>query len=187
MYFKGSAAQKVVLLISILEHAASLFRVACACNSSGVRGWGCCSGPRVPVARFGVWRRPCAARLLTFFLQRKTTLLPLKYLPACAVFGVAGLRRPRWRPSCPAHAATQKKGGSLFNSDHKTIHFRIPIDRAISAQARRFEAGPPFQSDERAVSRMWAGAQKGRPAHETCHCCLLFTIQHVSEKSYSRL
>ena len=114
VYFKGSVAQKVVLLISILEHAASLFRVACACNSPGVRGWGCCPAPRAPVARFGVWRRPCAARLLTFFLQRKTTLLPLKYLPACAVFGFAGLRRPPCPPRCPAHAATQKKGGSLF-------------------------------------------------------------------------
>jgi hypothetical protein len=52
VYFKGSTAQKVVLLISI--HAASLFRVACACNSYEVRGWEVF--PVTPGACSAVWR-----------------------------------------------------------------------------------------------------------------------------------
>ena len=136
--FKGSAAQKVVLLISILEHAASLVRVACACNSPGVRGWGCCSGPRAPVARFGVWRRPCAARLLPFFLQRKTTLLPLKYtaLPLKYTQGTSG--RTIWPPCPPRVPGTPGESKHAPSFQQSDFQNKLPSLTARAVTTRLF-------------------------------------------------
>ena len=128
VYFKGSVAQKVVLLISILEHAASLVRVACACNSPGVRGWGVL--PRPPGACGAVWRlaAPMCGKALNFFSSAENYFASFKILAGMCGVRVCGASAPIMRPKVSSACCYAKEGRVTFQTlTTQNYSFPIPI------------------------------------------------------------